>query len=321
MNSGISNNTTYHNFSHLESVIPIPDLLDIQLASFEDFLQEDVLPEKRENKGLEAVFKNMFPVEDTHRNYVLEYKHYYLGLPKYTVKECLERRISYALPLKIRFVLHITDENDKSKYVQDIEQDVFFGNIPFMTKSGTFVINGAERVIVSQLQRSPGVFFDQSFHPNGTKIFQARIIPFRGSWVDFTTDIYDCIYAIIDRRRKFPATLLLRALGFSTNKDIFSSFGLTEKIKLSKKAALKGKSLIEDFVNEDTGEIDETAHLEWEEDLEHLCWIIYGEHEITEETECIDEAEWNDLQMRHKDDGGSRVQNLTIIDDVIDGII
>ena len=255
MNSGISNNTTYHNFSHLESVIPIPDLLDIQLASFEDFLQEDVLPEKRENKGLEAVFKNMFPVEDTHRNYVLEYKHYYLGLPKYTVKECLERRISYALPLKIRFVLHITDENDRSKYIQSIEQDVFFGNIPFMTKSGTFVINGAERVIVSQLQRSPGVFFDQSFHPNGTKIFQARIIPFRGSWVDFTTDIYDCIYAIIDRRRKFPATLLLRALGFSTNKDIFSSFGLTEKIKLSKKAALKGKSLIEDFINEDTGEI------------------------------------------------------------------
>ena len=255
MNSGISRNTTYHNFSHLKSVIPIPDLLDIQLASFEDFLQEDVLPEKRENKGLEAVFRNMFPVEDTHRNYVLEYKHYYLGLPKYTVKECLERRISYALPLKIRFVLHITDENDRSKYIQSIEQDVFFGNIPFMTKSGTFVINGAERVIVSQLQRSPGVFFDQSFHPNGTKIFQARIIPFRGSWVDFTTDIYDCIYAIIDRRRKFPATLLLRALGFSTNKDIFSSFGLTEKIKLSNKSALKGKTLIEDLVDESTGEI------------------------------------------------------------------
>ena len=249
MNSKLSTNTTYQHFSKLESVIPIPDLLDIQLASFEDFLQEDVLPEKRENKGLEAVFKNMFPVEDTHRNYVLEYKHYYLGLPKYTVKECLERRISYALPLKIRFILNITDENDRSKYIQSIEQDVFFGNIPFMTKSGTFVINGAERVIVSQLQRSPGVFFDQNFHPNGTKIFQARIIPFRGSWVDFTTDIYDCIYAIIDRRRKFPATLLLRALGFSTNKDIFSSFGLTEKVKLSKKTKLLEKTLIEDIID------------------------------------------------------------------------
>ena len=214
-----------HNFGRIETASPIPDLLAIQLASFEDFLQEDILPEKRKNKGLESVFKNMFPVEDNHRNYVLEYKHYYLGLPKYTVKECLERRISYNLPLKVRFVLHITDENERSKYVQSIEQDVFFGNIPFMTESGTFVINGAERVIVSQLQRSPGVFFDQSFHPNGTKIYQARIIPFRGSWVDFTTDIYDCIYAIIDRRRKFPATLLLRAIGYSTNKDIFSAFG------------------------------------------------------------------------------------------------
>ena len=177
----------------------------------------------------------MFPVEDNHRNYVLEYKHYYLGLPKYTVKECLERRISYNLPLKMRFVLHITDENERSKYVQSIEQDVFFGNIPFMTESGTFVINGAERVIVSQLQRSPGVFFDQSFHPNGTKIYQARIIPFRGSWVDFTTDIYDCIYAIIDRRRKFPATLLLRAIGYSTNREIFDAFSLTETFKVSSK--------------------------------------------------------------------------------------
>ena len=151
-------------------------------------------------------------------------------MPKYTVKECLERRISYAIPLKIKFVLHITDENDKSKYVQSIEQDVFFGNIPYMTESGTFIINGAERVIVSQLQRSPGVFFDQSLHPNGTKIYQARIIPFRGSWVDFTTDIYDCIYAIIDRRRKFPASLLLRAIGFSSDQDIYSVFNLTEGI-------------------------------------------------------------------------------------------
>ncbi len=243
----------HHNFGSIVSSSPIPDLLSIQLDSYEDFLQEDVLPEKRENKGLESVFKTMFPVEDNHRNYVLEYKHYYLGLPKYTVKECLERRISYTLPLKVKFILHITDENDRSKYVQSIEQDVFFGNIPFMTESGTFVINGAERVIVSQLQRSPGVFFDQNFHPNGTKIFQARIIPFRGSWVDFTTDIYDCIYAIIDRRRKFPATLLLRALGFSTDKDIFDAFSLTEKFKVNKDVI--GKKLLEDIVDKKTGEI------------------------------------------------------------------
>ncbi len=243
------------NFSKIDTALSIPDLLDIQLASFEEFLQEDVLPEKRDNKGLEAVFRNMFPVEDTHRNYVLEYKHYFLGLPKYTVKECLERRISYTLPLKVKFVLHITDENDRSKYVQNIEQDVFFGNIPFMTESGTFIINGAERVIVSQLQRSPGVFFDQNFHPNGTKIFQARIIPFRGSWVDFTTDIYDCIYAIIDRRRKFPATLLLRALGFSTNQDIFDAFGMTKTIKISNKKKLIGNKILKDIVDKKSGEV------------------------------------------------------------------
>ena len=243
-------------FGSVDSAIDPPDLLDIQVSSMKEFLQEDTLPEKRENKGLEQVFNNIFPIEDNHKNYVLEYKYYYLGLPKYTVKECLERRITYSIPLKIKFVLHITDENDKSKYVQNIEQDVFFGNIPYMTESGTFIINGAERVIVSQLQRSPGVFFDQSQHPNGTKIFQARVIPFRGSWVDFTTDIYDCIYAIIDRRRKFPASLLLRAIGFSTNDDILSSFGLLKSFDLKKeRKSLIGKKVVSDIIDINTGEI------------------------------------------------------------------
>ncbi|MBJ48474.1 MAG: DNA-directed RNA polymerase subunit beta [Candidatus Marinimicrobia bacterium] len=243
-----------HSFSKTKTINEIPDLLSLQVYSWDDFLQEDILPEKRENKGLQAVFKNIFPVEDNHKNYILEYKHYYLGLPKYTVKECLERRISYSIPLKVRFVLHITDENDKSQYVQSIEQDVFFGNIPYMTDSGTFIINGAERIIVSQLQRSPGVFFDQSIHPNGSKIHTARIIPFRGSWVDFSTDIYDCMYAIIDRRRKFPATLLLRAIGISTNKDLFDSFNMLETHKVSSKSVL-GKSIVEDIVDDKTGEI------------------------------------------------------------------
>ncbi len=242
-------------FSRIDKVTDIPDLLDIQLQSYEEFLQEDILPEKRTNKGLEAVFRTMFPVEDNHKNYELKYKYYYLGLPKYSVKECLERRISHHVPLKVRFVLHITDENDRSKYVQNIEQEVFFGNIPYMTDRGTFIINGAERVIVSQLQRSPGVFFDQSFHPNGTKIYKARVIPFRGSWVDFTTDIYDCIYAIIDRRRKFPATLLLRAIGYSSNKDILNIFGLTKSVSTTKSKMLIGKTLIEDIVDKKTGEI------------------------------------------------------------------
>ena len=243
-----------HSFSKTETINEVPDLLSLQVYSWDDFLQEDILPEKRENKGLQAVFKNIFPVEDNHKNYILEYKHYYLGLPKYTVKECLERRISYSIPLKVRFVLHITDENDKSQYVQSIEQDVFFGNIPYMTESGTFIINGAERIIVSQLQRSPGVFFDQSIHPNGSKIHTARIIPFRGSWVDFSTDIYDCMYAIIDRRRKFPATLLLRAIGISTNKDLFEAFNMLEECSVSDKDVL-GKTLIEDLIDEKTGEI------------------------------------------------------------------
>ncbi len=254
-------NDVRHDFTKFQPLLPVPDLLAIQLESWESFLQEDVLPEKRESKGLEAVFKNMFPVEDARNDYVLEYKHYYLGLPKYTEKECLERRISYAIPLKVRFVLNITDENDRTKYIQSIEQDVFFGNIPYMTQSGTFIINGAERIIVSQLQRSPGVFFDQNFHPNGSKLFQARIIPFRGSWVDFTTDIYDCIYAIIDRRRKFPATLLLRAIGYSSNQEILTAFGLTKTYKISNKKDLVNKTLMEDLVNTETGEVIEESDM------------------------------------------------------------
>ena len=250
-----SNNSSRQAFGHVQSHVQMPDLLAIQINSYEEFLQEDVLVEKRRNQGLEQVFSSMFPVEDTHKNYVLEYKYYYSGLPKYTVQECLERRISYAVPLKVRFVLHITDENDRSKYVQDIEQDVFFGNIPYMTDRGTFVINGAERVIVSQLQRSPGVFFDEAFHPNGTKIFKARVIPFRGSWVDFTTDIYDCIYTIIDRRRKFPCSLLMRAIGYSSNRDIFEALGYVENVKKFNSKNIIERTLAEDLVDKKNGEV------------------------------------------------------------------
>ena len=250
-------NGARHDFSKFQPKIPIPDLLGIQLASWESFLQEDILPEKRENKGLEAVFKNMFPVEDARNDYILEYKHYYLGLPKYTEKECLERRISLSVPLKVRFILNITDENDRSKYVQSIEQDVYFGNIPYMTEKGTFIINGAERVIVSQLQRSPVVFFDESTHPNGTKLYQARIIPARGSWVDFTTDINDSIFCIIDRRRKFPVTMLLRTLGYSTNADIFKAFNCTQELKINSKEVSDaiGSTIVEDIIDHETGEI------------------------------------------------------------------
>lgn len=244
-------------FSQIKSFVDMPDLLSLQKDSFQEFLQEDEAEDERNHIGLEGVFQNVFPLEDTHRNYVLEYSNYFLGLPKYTPEECIDRGVTYSIPLKVRLVLHITDEEDKNKFAQSIEQEVYFGNIPYMTEKGTFVINGAERVIVSQLQRSPGVFFDENIHPNGTKLFQARIIPFRGSWVDFTTDINDCLFAIIDRRRKFPVTMLLRALGYSTNRDIFEAFGSVISFGLSDKNVEDsfGHTLVQDIVDELTGEI------------------------------------------------------------------
>ena len=244
-------------FEKTKSEIEFPDLLAVQVDAFQSFIQEDELEDERLNIGLEEVFNNVFPIEDSHRNYVLEYKSYFLGLAKYTPEECIDRGLTYSVPLKVRLVLHITNEDNRNKYDQSIEQEVYFGNIPYMTQKGNFVINGAERVIVSQLQRSPGVFFDHSIHPNGTKLYQARIIPFRGSWVDFTTDINDSLFVIIDRRRKFPATMLLRALGYSTNADIFRAFGCIEDIKIRSKNVSKsiGCTVVEDIIDTDTGEI------------------------------------------------------------------
>ena len=244
-------------FEKTKSEIEFPDLLSVQVDAFQSFIQEDELEDERLNIGLEEVFNNVFPLEDSHRNYVLEYKSYFLGLAKYTPEECIDRGLTYSVPLKVRLVLHITNEDNRSKYDQSIEQEVYFGNIPYMTTKGNFVINGAERVIVSQLQRSPGVFFDHSIHPNGTRLYQARIIPFRGSWVDFTTDINDCLFVIIDRRRKFPATMLLRALGYSTNADIFRAFGCIEDIKIRSKNVSKaiGCTVVEDIIDTKTGEI------------------------------------------------------------------
>ncbi len=244
-------------FEKTKSEIEFPDLLGVQIEAFQSFIQENVPEDERENLGLQEVFTNVFPLEDPHRNYVFEYKSYFLGLAKYTPEECMDRGLTYSVPLKVRLVLHITNEDDRSKYDQSIEQEVYFGNIPMMTKKGTFVINGAERVIVSQLQRSPGVFFDQSIHPNGTKLYQGRIIPFRGSWVDFTTDINDCIFCIIDRRRKFPVTMLLRTLGYSTNADIFKAFNCTQELKINSKDidSAIGSTVVEDIIDHQTGEI------------------------------------------------------------------
>ncbi|MEE9189609.1 MAG: DNA-directed RNA polymerase subunit beta [Candidatus Neomarinimicrobiota bacterium] len=244
-------------FQKIPSIVDIPHLLGVQMDSYKLFLQEDTFEDERQKIGLEEVFQNVFPIEDSHRNYILEYKSYYLAPPKYRPDECIERGVTYSAPLKVKLVLHITDEENRNEYAQSIEQDVYFGNIPYMTEKGTFIINGAERVIVTQLQRSPGVFFDQTIHPNGTKLFQARIIPIRGSWVDFTTDINDSIFVIIDRRRKFPATMLLRALGYSSNSDIFKAFNCIVDLNLKSKKVKQsvGATIVSDVVDMETGEI------------------------------------------------------------------
>jgi len=252
----VSNNGRV-SFSHIEELLEIPDLLAIQTKAYQQFLQEYEAPEARKDLGLQGVLNSVFPIEDSHRNYILEFNSYYLGQPKYTPDECVDRGVTFSAPLRVKLSLHITDENNKNEYAQSIEQDVYFGNIPYMTEKGTFIINGAERVIVSQLQRSPGVFFDESTHPNGTKLYQARIIPARGSWVDFTTDINDCLFVIIDRRRKFPVTMLLRALGYSSNSDICKAFGSLITLRVSEKEieSYIGATITEDVIDTKTGEI------------------------------------------------------------------
>jgi DNA-directed RNA polymerase subunit beta len=238
-------------------------LLDIQIASFKDFFQLETTPDKRNIEGLFRVFKENFPITDTRNIFVLEFLDYFIDPPRYTIEECMERGLTYAVPLKAKLRLSCNDEEHVD--FQTIVQDVFLGNIPYMTPRGTFVINGAERVVVSQLHRSPGVFFGQSIHPNGTKIYSARVIPFKGAWMEFATDINNVMYAYIDRKKKFPVTTLLRSIGYETDKDILELFGMADEVKADKKtlgkyvgrrlAARVLRSWVEDFVDEDTGEV------------------------------------------------------------------
>src|SRR5947208_8013691 len=251
------------NFGKIELLAETPDLLGIQLQSFKDFFQLETTPDKRNNEGLFKVFRENFPITDTRNIFVLEFLYYFIDPPRYTIEECMERGLTYAVPLKAKLRLSCNDEEHVD--FQTIVQDVFLGNIPYMTPRGTFVINGAERVVVSQLHRSPGVFFGQSIHPNGTKIYSARVIPFKGAWIEFATDINNVMYAYIDRKKKFPVTTLLRAIGFQSDKDILEIFGLADEIKVSKSglksvigrklAARVLKTWLEDFVDEDTGEV------------------------------------------------------------------
>ncbi len=240
-----------------------PDFLDIQVKSFQDFFQLETNPENRVNEGLYKVFTENFPISDARNNFVLEFLDYFIDPPRYSIEECIERGLTYSVPLKAKLKLYCTDPEHED--FETIIQDVYLGMIPYMTPRGTFVVNGAERVVVSQLHRSPGVFFSTSFHANGSQLYSARIIPFKGSWIEFTTDINNVMYAYIDRKKKLPVTTLLRAIGFETDKDILEIFGLAQEIKVSR-AALKrvvGSKLaarvvrawIEDFVDEDTGEV------------------------------------------------------------------
>jgi len=251
------------NFASVHNPLPYPDFLDVQLKSFRDFLQLDTPPEERKNDGLYKVFAENFPITDTRNNFVLEFLDYYIDPPRYSIDECLERGLTYSVPLKAKMKLYCTDPDheDFGTFIQD----VFLGTIPYMTANGTFVINGAERVVVSQLHRSPGVFFGQGVHANGTVLYSARIIPFKGSWIEFATDINNVMYAYIDRKKKLPVTTLLLAMGFEQDKDILQIFDLAEEIKVNKKnmkaavgrklAARVLKSWNEDFVDEDTGEV------------------------------------------------------------------
>ena len=251
------------NFASIQKQMPFPDFLEIQLKSFHDFFQMDSSPEQRRQEGLYKVFSENFPIEDTRNNFVLEFLDYYIERPRYTIQECLQRGLTYSVPLKAKLKLYCTDP-DHEDFATEV-QDVYLGTIPYMTPQGTFVINGAERVIVSQLHRSPGVFFGSSIHSNGTKLYSARIIPFRGSWIEFATDINKVMYAYIDRKKKLPVTTLLRAIGFESDKDILDCFDLAEEIKVNKTnlskcvgRVLAGnvlKAWTEDFVDEDTGEV------------------------------------------------------------------
>ena len=244
-------------------ILEYPDLLEVQLKSFKDFFQLETTPENRKNEGLFQVFQEIFPIEDTRNNYKLEFIDYFIDPPQYSIEECLERGLTYNVPLKAKLRLSCTDPEHED-FVTRV-QDVYLGNIPYMTPAGTFVINGSERIIVSQLHRSPGVFFDQSMHANGTKLYSARIIPFKGSWIEFATDINNVMYAYIDRKKKLPVTTLLRAIGYNSDKDIIDIFGLADEIEATPESleANKGRKLAakvlktwtEDFEDEDTGEV------------------------------------------------------------------
>ncbi|MEN8247512.1 MAG: DNA-directed RNA polymerase subunit beta [Bacteroidota bacterium] len=297
-------------FSSIKKVLNYPDFLDIQTQSFKNFFQLETPPDKRENEGLFKVFSDNFPISDSRDIFLLEFVDYLIDPPKYSVDECIERGLTYSVPLKAKLRLSCNDEENED--FETIEQEVFLGNIPYMTDKGSFVINGAERVIVSQLHRSPGVFFAQSKHTNGTKLYSARIIPFKGSWIEFATDVNNVMYAYIDRKKKFPVTTLLRSIGYGTDKDILDLFGLSEEVEATKANVKKaiGRKLAarvlrtwtEDFVDEDTGEVVSIDRHEVLLERDHIL--------ATEDIEVITESGTKSIILHRED---VRVTDYTII--------
>ena len=297
------------NFSSNKNRLEYPDFLEIQLKSFQDFFQLETTPDKRKNEGLFKVFKENFPISDTRNNFVLEFLDYFIDPPNYSMEECAARGLTYSVPLKAKLKLYCTDPEHEE--FETVVQDVFLGTIPYMTQRGSFIINGAERIVVSQLHRSPGVFFGQSIHTNGTKLYSARIIPFKGSWIEFATDINNVMYAYIDRKKKLPVTTLLRAIGYETDKDILEIFDLAEEVKVSKTALKKyiGRKFagrvvrlwLEDFVDEDTGEVVSIERNE-----------VIIEREVILETEHIEQIIEAGVKtvLFHKEDSSARDYTL-----------
>ncbi len=294
-------------FARIAPVLGYPDFLAVQLGSFREFMQDDILPEEREPMGLQAVFLEHFPIQDSRERYTLEFLHYALDAPRHTVEECVAQGLTFSVPLKARLRLSSKEDEDEDEPEEAVEQDVFLGNLPYMTERGSFVINGAERVIVSQLHRSPGVFFGQSVHPNGTMLYSARVIPYRGSWIEFSTDVGDMMWAYIDRKKKLPVTTLLRALGYSSDEEILRLFELADPLDVNTKKAFKsaiGRKLasnitverITEIVDEDTGEL-------LEERIEREV-ILPAEH-------VIEEADYDTL----KEVGVERIFLAKVIDE------
>ncbi|MEK6552335.1 MAG: DNA-directed RNA polymerase subunit beta, partial [Bacteroidota bacterium] len=264
----INKSTGRITFAQISQTVKVPDLLNIQLDSFEEFIQLKVLPAQRETKCLQAVFNTNYPIFDNKEFYRLDFIEYYIEKPRFSMAECEERGLTYSAPLKAKLRLS-TKDDETGEYVNSVEQEVYLGNLPYMTGRGTFIINGAERVIVSQLHRSPGVAFSQTVHPNGTPIYSARIIPFRGSWVEFATDINNILYVYIDRRKKFPSTTLLRALGYETDEQILNLFNLIEEVTVKHLSIDKhiGRIAANDVIDTATGEIYASKDAELTEEI------------------------------------------------------